>query len=224
MISKFLKSKNIIEMINPLIDEKELLGNANYCNYYLNCNNHDGKVYHYYDGLFEDFELDRIISICDRLPQTEGYLNSDKKVDFDIRISKVSWIPINAVTEWIYQRLTNCVLEVNSQFFNFDLDLIQNLQFTRYYGNSKGFYGKHLDSMNWNLPVDRKLSFVLQLSDPSEYEGGELRLHLSDNADVVHKKKGLITFFPSSVLHECTPVLEGERYVIVGWVSGPQFR
>jgi PKHD-type hydroxylase len=78
--------------------------------------------------------------------------------------------------------------------------------------------------MNNNRPPNRKLSFVLQLSDPNEYEGGELQFYFGGDPLVAKKQKGIITFFPSNSLHECTPVTFGERYVIVGWVHGPPFK
>jgi PKHD-type hydroxylase len=65
---------------------------------------------------------------------------------------------------------------------------------------------------------------VVQLSDPSEYEGGELRLHTSQEPVIIRKEKGMVVCFPSYTLHEVTPVTRGERYTLVGWVHGPAFK
>lgn len=70
------------------------------------------------------------------------------------------------------------------------------------------------------LPHNRKLSMSLQLSDPNDYEGGELLLHLSHNPTVISKQKGMMVFFPSHTLHEVTPVTKGERYSLVAWIHG----
>jgi len=222
MISKFLKSKNIINMVRPLIDEDEL-SVVNAKEYYLKNYNNNGLFY-YYSDLFKDNELNKIISICNRIPEVDALVSTNNDLEIQTRISKLSWVPVNNVTEWIYQRLTDCINYVNSEYFKFDLEKIEMLQFTKYYGNTKSFYKPHLDTIYNNVPHDRKLSFVLQLSDPSEYEGGELRLHLSKTPQIIEKKKGLITFFPSNVLHECTPITKGTRYVLVGWVIGPRFK
>ena len=44
---------------------------------------------------------------------------------------------------------------------------------------------------------NRKLSVVLQLSDPGEYEGGELQINVGGSILSVPKELGLICFFPS---------------------------
>ena len=72
--------------------------------------------------------------------------------------------------------------------------------------------------------VNKKLSFVIQLSNSTDYEGGDLTLHLSDDPLVIPKKKGTICFFPSYVLHEVTKVTKGQRFSVVGWITGPQFK
>jgi PKHD-type hydroxylase len=72
--------------------------------------------------------------------------------------------------------------------------------------------------------ASRKLSVVLQLSDPSEYEGGELQILTSGQAISIQKKRGLITVFPAWTLHQVTPVVKGTRQTLVTWISGPQFK
>jgi PKHD-type hydroxylase len=97
---------------------------------------------------------------------------------------------------------------------------LEGIQFTKYSAPA-GRYGKHVDS--WVKGPVRKLSFTLQLSDPQEYEGGELRLYFKDDPEVMPKPQGAITLFPSYVLHEVTPVTKGTRYSLVAWVTGKPF-
>jgi PKHD-type hydroxylase len=70
----------------------------------------------------------------------------------------------------------------------------------------------------------RKLSFSVMLTDPEEYEGGELLLKIDSFPITPPNKKGTVIFFPSYVLHEVTPVTKGTRKTLVGWVLGPKFR
>jgi PKHD-type hydroxylase len=65
---------------------------------------------------------------------------------------------------------------------------------------------------------------VLQLSDPSEYEGGNLEI-LSSQGEVltVDKKKGFLAMFPSFKTHRVTPVTSGTRKSLVVWATGPAF-
>jgi PKHD-type hydroxylase len=225
MISNYLKSKEIIEYIKSPIDNEELRKDYSNGYYYLNSYPHS-DYYYYYNNLFEDFEIDVIKDLGNRLCKEEASLgnSSDPIYDNKIRKSNISWIGVNNETTWLYQKLTDCILQVNNSHFKYDLEKIECLQFTRYFGNVKGFYGPHIDVSDSCIPSNRKLSFVVQLSDPSDYEGGELRLYTGANPMIVEKQQGLITFFPSYVLHECTPVTKGERYVLVGWVYGPPFK
>ena len=142
----------------------------------------------------------------------------------DHRRSFNSWLKPNQQTSWIYQRLTDAVNQNNEKFFNFDLSLIEYLQFTYYSSKEDGCYKAHIDSRTSDLPHNRKLSFVVQLSDPSEYEGGQFKLHNYYDPVVINKNKGLVVMFPSYTLHEVTPVTKGERYSLVGWVHGPVFK
>ena len=64
------------------------------------------------------------------------------------------------------------------------------------------------------------LSFVLPLSDPESYEGGELVLKPSFQEKSIPLEQGKIIVFPSFILHKVTPVTSGTRYMLVGWLRG----
>ena len=66
---------------------------------------------------------------------------------------------------------------------------IERLQFTYYDSKEEGCYFSHVDPLEWKNPYNRKLSLVVQLSDPSEYEGGELQIH-TGQIHTVEKKHG----------------------------------
>ena len=87
-----------------------------------------------------------------------------------------------------------------------------------------GFYKDHVDLMYLSAAGIRKLSFSIMLTDPEEYEGGELLLKTHSLPIKTLNKKGTIIFFPSYVLHEVTPVTKGTRKTLVGWVLGPSFK
>ena len=50
--------------------------------------------------------------------------------------------------------------------------------------------------------ISRKISFSIQLSDPSEYSGGELQFYYESSPEIADKKRGCLTAFPSYILHE----------------------
>jgi PKHD-type hydroxylase len=66
---------------------------------------------------------------------------------------------------------------------------------------------------------------VLQLSDPSEYEGGELQL-LTRKEPTSNAKEKRFDYCISLLghLHQVTPVVKGTRQTLVAWISGPAFK
>lgn len=141
----------------------------------------------------------------------------------EIRKSKVRWVHSLEQNKWIYEKLNYALHYINTNFFRFDLDRIETLQLTEYDQNYGGFYSKHVD-IGYDKNTTRKLSFVMFLTDPTEYEGGELLLYNSSEAIKPDCGKGKIVFFPGYVLHEVTPVTKGTRCTLVGWVHGPRFK
>lgn len=144
-----------------------------------------------------------------------------KQVDLSVRKSKISWIRADVDSNrWIFRKLTDVLLQVNTDVFNFELDCIQNLQFTEY--NVGEYYKQHTD-MSYESDRTRKLSFSVQLSSDDTYEGGDLKLYCGEPFSA-SRLKSSITVFPSYVLHEVEPVKKGVRHALVGWIVGPKFR
>lgn len=215
MISKYLKNKNALEQL-PTIDLSEL---NNSCSNYWYLKSKQYNNYVWKTDVFSNYQIEKIKSIG-KLLNKERSTTGGGSDCLDVRRSFTSWFPINRETEWIYAILTDHINQVNEDFFQFDLEKIERLQFTHYKSEENGFYTRHIDPLVWNVPHNRKLSISIQLSDPSEYEGGDLVLHFQNDPLIVEREKGMTTFFPSYTLHEVTPVTKGERYSLVAWVHG----
>lgn len=171
---------------------------------------------------FSESEISSIRKIGDALSTANSVINSGK-TDEAIRKSKVSWIGLNDDTLWLYDRLAYIGRMLNGQFWEFDLyGFVEDFQYT-VYSNSNEHYSWHMDKGNLETSP-RKLSLVVQLSHPTEYEGGELQLQLGPNITTANKTQGLIYAFPSWVLHRVTPVTKGTRKSLVVWMAGPKFR
>jgi len=166
---------------------------------------------------------------------------SDKQIK-DIkyrRDSNVVWLN----DPWIYRELHPYIHAANKNAgWNFQWDTSEQLQFTKYKLNQ--YYDWHQDS--FHKPFDkpntldhgkiRKLSMTCQLTDGSEYEGGELEFDFRDydppkrdeDKHLIQAKqilsKGSIIVFPSFVWHRVKPVRKGVRYSIVMWNLGYPFR
>ena len=154
---------------------------------------------------------------------TVGMEKDKQGVDIQYRKSKVSFIPMdNPDYHWIFQKITDVILNANKRFYDYDLYEIECLQFTRY-DEHMSKYEKHLDS-DLTGAFHRKLSFSILLSQPTEFSGGDLVVYIGRNPTPMNKVQGIANFFPSFILHEVTPITSGERYALVGWVNGPRFR
>ena len=74
----------------------------------------------------------------------------------------------------------------------------------------------------------RKLSSIINLSKPSDYEGGDLEFDFrnltkeSSNIKVCDqiKEQGSIVVFPSFIHHRVTPITKGTRHSLVSWTVG----
>jgi PKHD-type hydroxylase len=176
------------------------------------------SFYAYWNNAFSKEECQTIINIA----KDKGLVTGTTKGKSDARESKVSWLYYIDNIEWAFRRVTDITLNLNERFFKFDLfGLNEGFQFTNYEAPS-GKYGKHIDR-SINMPV-RKLSISIQLTNPEEYEGGELKLYDGEKETVMDKTQGTLIIFPSYVLHEVMPVTKGERNSLVTWVTGKQFK
>lgn len=147
-------------------------------------------------------------------------------IDPNIRRSGLHWLPNTTDTRWVFEILSHAVSSLNAQFFRFDLTGFgEQIQLTNYDESEQGMYGWHVDMGSNPSSPCRKLSIVMQLSDPVEYEGGVLEIQ-PHGKDIIkmRKQRGLIVAFPSWTLHQVTPVKQGNRQSLVAWISGPPFK
>lgn len=93
---------------------------------------------------------------------------------------------------------------------------LHSLRFSRYdVGMS---YGTHADNaMMGSYRSD--VSFTLFLSEPGDYEGGELVIEGADDEQPYKLPAGDVIVYPSSTLHRVNQVTQGQRLVVVGWVQ-----
>lgn len=137
------------------------------------------------------------------------------------RKSNVCFLNFNDY-DFLYNKLCTAVTHVNSTNFNKVLYGIEPLQYAEYDSTYQGFYGIHPDVSHTDAALTRSLSFSMQISEPEEYEGGDLLIYDGNTTYTANKKFGSITFFDSRMFHEVKPVTSGFRKSIVGWVLGPR--
>lgn len=181
---------------------------------------------------FTPDECAQIRSHALALPPREGAIGHGGRavVDDKMRRSQVRWLRRDDPTlAWLYARIERMALEANTNGFGFDLCGVSggftSVQFTEYHSADTGHYDWHED-LTWKgtAPFDRKMSMVIQLSPPEEYEGGRLELINDPLAPGQFTQQGDVIFFPSFNRHRVTPTTKGVRYSLVTWFVGPRFR
>ena len=113
---------------------------------------------------------------------------------------------------------------MNQKYYKYDLKNVYEFQLIKYYEG--GNYNWHCDyGISPRKGVVRKLSMTIQLSDPNDYEGGELQLIDYGNHTInVSTELGTIAVFDAKLPHKVWPVVFGKRISLVGWASGPRLR
>jgi len=149
----------------------------------------------------------------------------DTTVDESYRRTNISWLPQSIENIPLYEKIADVFAEVNRRFFHCSLDgFLEQIQLTKYNEDTQDYYDWHTDMSPDDNYMPRKLSMVLMLSDPKDFEGGELQIKTKRDNDILDMKKGRAWFFPSYVLHRVTPVTKGIRKTAVLWASGEQWK
>ena len=160
--------------------------------------------------------------------------NLSKKEIWEIkrkRNSDVIWLD----DPWIMKEIQPFVHIANvNAGWNFKWDASESCQFTKYKINQ--FYDWHIDTFKPQNNRQRKISMTCQLTDGSEYEGGELQFDFRDYSPNLRDEsnhlvtieeilpKGTVVVFPSFLWHRVQPVTKGTRYSLVMWNLGEAFK
>lgn len=168
----------------------------------------------------EHFTEDKMKKATINTDSEKGEYGLDEK----IRKTEIVWIePGTEIFDTIY----NYIVSANANAgWNFEITGMENVQLGRY--TDGGFYDWHMDTFAPDEGnYQRKLSCVVQMTDPDEYEGGDLILKTGKNDTDVHtftRKRGSVIVFPSMVYHKVTPVTKGTRFSAVAWMRGQAFK
>tara|TARA_A100001037_G_C15006909_1_gene569813 strand:+ start:369 stop:923 length:555 start_codon:yes stop_codon:yes gene_type:complete len=133
-----------------------------------------------------------------------------------VRNSKVVWIYPESNLSSIMQKVIDTLLQQIEECFYIPCKHVENIQFTQY--EFLNHYSYHMDSSPEELTSKRLLSASVELTDPNEYWGGQLKIKIGDEVINAPKEQGNLTIFPSCFQHKVTPVLKGTRYSLVIWV------
>ena len=139
------------------------------------------------------------------------------------RVTTISWIPFKVLPQ-MYKIVERTMKQVNGNHFGYDgMQITEPAQFTEY--PKGGFYDWHMDAdVNCQFePPIRKISMTILLSNPSEFEGGDLEF-LTEGNKPPQLIQGQAIFFCSLLRHRVAKVKKGVRRSLVMWFGGPPFK
>jgi PKHD-type hydroxylase len=153
-----------------------------------------------------------------------GHKNKKEgKYDTKMRVTTISWIPFKEMPD-MYKMIERSMLQANGNHFGYEgMTITEPAQFTEY--PKGGFYDWHMDAeinCQYEPPV-RKISMTILLSNPSEFDGGELEFMTKVNHPA-QLMQGQAIFFCSLLRHRVAKVKKGVRRSLVMWFGGPHFR
>lgn len=176
----------------------------------------------YMDHVMMPHEITQIQKLWQEDVAEKAGLAGGQTYKEDLRKTSILGIQNVPENEWLYEKLAMSAVSANQEIYHFDLmGFYEPLQLMKY--GHDDFFDWHLD-FGIGQPSERKLSVTIQLSDPNDYEGGELQFMVNQNIVTAKKDRGTMIVFPSFMLHRVTPVTKGMRQSIVGWVAGVPYR
>jgi predicted 2-oxoglutarate/Fe(II)-dependent dioxygenase YbiX len=174
------------------------------------------------------------------------------------RDSNITWLS----EQWMYDLVYPYINTANvAAGWNWNYEISEPFQFTKY--DNDQFYGWHNDGKSdspyeryihgvTSVPLHktrgipsgytrnqkfvgkiRKISMTINLCEPGEYEGGNLKFDFGPHRGGDEKRyhvceeirpRGSIIIFPSFVHHCVTPVTRGTRYSLVLWTLGEPWK
>jgi PKHD-type hydroxylase len=136
------------------------------------------------------------------------------------RTGRTKLIALAAESRWLYERISDILVRVN-QWYRFDIiGFVDSLLYCEY--PERGHFDWHIDCGEGPTST-RKISLSVQLSDPSEYEGGGLEFAAHGELRGA-RRLGTAVTFPAFLHHRVAPVNHGMRRSLVAWAHGPVFR
>lgn len=168
-----------------------------------------------------------------------GVLNSDQLAEVRKLLAKAEYVDGKTTAGYRASRVkSNLQLNRNSAESNQLKDIVVNALtanqafhdvtfpkainkplFSRYLPGME--YGFHVDNAVMNKPhaLRTDISMTLFLNDPSEYEGGELRVQTPFGEQQAKLNAGDAVVYTSDFLHRVAPVTSGERLCAVSWIQ-----
>jgi len=164
------------------------------------------------DNVLTPEELANARDLLDRSHWASGQITAGPQA---ARAKNNQQLPEQAEHLPALRRLVLSALNRNAMFFTAALPLKILPPFFNRYGGDTNHYGYHTDNAMRAAPdggyVRSDVSATLFLNDPDAYEGGVLTIEDTFGNHGVKLKAGSLVVYPSSSIHQVSPVTQGER-------------
>lgn len=171
---------------------------------------------------------DEIVAKLDPTPRsaaTVGYPGA-QTLSPTIRRTEIAAFKREDGVGHIFDFINEGIGRANKAMWLADVGEVVSLHYLVYRAEDAGHYDWHQDEkLEDNRAHQRKLSFIMLLSDPVEFSGGAFQFKYDNGSIAEHlRQKGATIIFPSYKMHRVTPVVRGIRRSLVAWAEGPRWR
>jgi PKHD-type hydroxylase len=184
----------------------------------------------YYNSYFTPEQCANIIDSAKSIPAKMGALGTvGDNINEEVRKSKIRFIhKENKKFSYLFDEIWKLAIQANDEWFGIHISKLDFIQLAEYDASYDGEYKVHHDVfwMNNDPIYHRKMTAIIQLSDPNSYEGGNVEIvdcNEKPNPNEI-RNQGTALFFPSLLTHKANLVTKGTRYSIACWFEGPKWR
>lgn len=173
------------------------------------------SYFNVYNNVFTEEECQRIIELQNIGHAQHSVLSNGVA---KVRDSNLYWLYNSDSEQWIFERL-RCYVDMWNANYNYEIEAgCSTLQLTSYGPGQE--YDLHTD-IGSAQASRRKISIVVQLNQPTNYQGGGLSfLYGSDVLVTPDLRAGDAVVFHSWMQHKAHQVIEGSRWSLAGWYLG----
>jgi len=177
-------------------------------------------MYYTWESAIPVAECEKIIEKYKDEECSAGVIGNAGEQDLDKRDAAVHWLDNG---DLLNRTIMSFMQEANEKFFKYNMDGSETLQFATYKVGGK--YCWHTDTTSLTTTSLRKLSTIVQLSNPDDYEGGKFEFFKGEDSpeELNIKKQGAVIVFDSRDWHRLTPITKGVRYSLAQWSQGARF-
>ncbi len=167
-------------------------------------------------GFLSQPECEMLVAAADR----NGYQHFDHSRYGEAGVTEVETCEVTPEdAEFVYAKVAVTAAELNQEHWQLSLmGIAETFRVLRY---RKGYRTRPHVDRDYRLPDSSKLSCIIQLIPSTDFSGGVLTVA---ETDAISLQQGDAVFFPAHEIHTVSPVTEGTRLVMSGWVHGPVLR